>query len=74
MKNFVTNTSITASIKIFPTGLDLINSLLQDHENAIHNLNKAIQDCNENNTGTINFLMALTKDHQTIAYTLRKAY
>ena len=74
MKNFVTNTSITASIEIFPTGLDLIKRLLQDHENAIYNLNKAIQFCNDNNTGTINFLMALIKDHQTIAYTLRMAY
>jgi len=74
MKNFITNTSISDSIEIFPTGLDLINRLLQDHENAIHNLNKAIQVCNDNNTGTISFLMALIKDHQTIAYTLRKAY
>ena len=74
MKNFLADTSISASKDILPTGLEFIKQLLHHHETAIDNLKKAIQACKDNNTGTINFLMALIKDHETIACTLRKAY
>ena len=52
----------------------VLKELLLDHESVIIQLRKNIQDCDEkeNDAGTADFLTKLIKEHETIAWVLRR--
>ena len=52
----------------------MLKELLKDHEAVIVQLRKNIDDCDEkySDIGTADFLTDLMKEHETIAWTLRR--
>ncbi len=58
----------------YPSSKEMIKELLTDHETIIVILRKDIDDCTEKykDAGTTDFLTGLLKQHETIAWTLRR--
>lgn len=52
----------------------MIKDLLKDHEIVIIHLRKSIDDCDEKfgDKGTADFLTGLMREHETLAWTLRR--
>jgi starvation-inducible DNA-binding protein len=52
----------------------MIKELLKDHETVIVHLRKDIDECDEKfgDKGTADFLTDLIKEHETLAWTLRR--
>lgn len=60
----------------YPSSKEMIRELLEDHETIIVQLRKFVDDCNEKykDAGTTDFLTGLMKEHETIAWTLRRYF
>lgn len=60
----------------YPSSKEMIKELLIDHETIIVMLRKAVEDCTEKykDAGTTDFLTGLLKEHETIAWTLRRYF
>lgn len=58
----------------YPSSKEMIFELLQDHEAAIIDLRKSIDNCAEkfNDAGTADFLTSQMEAHETLAWTLRR--
>ncbi len=74
MQEFLEMTSLKESPGKYPVQKEMIKELLQDHESVIINLRKFIDDCEEKykDKGSSDFLTGLMKEHETIAWTLRR--
>lgn len=60
----------------YPSSKEMIKELLIDHETIIVMLRKSVEDCTEKykDAGTTDFLTGLLKEHETIAWTLRRYF
>jgi len=58
----------------YPSQKEMITELLKDHESVIIALRKGIDGCDEkfNDKGTADFLTDLIREHETLAWTLRR--
>jgi starvation-inducible DNA-binding protein len=74
MKEFLSLTSLKEAAGKYPTRMDMIKELLNDHETVIKALRKGIDDCDKkySDAGTADFLTGLMEQHETIAWTLRR--
>jgi starvation-inducible DNA-binding protein len=74
LKEFLDMTSLKESPGKYPSQKEMLNELLADHESVIVQLRKHIKDCDEkyDDIGTSDFLTDLIKEHETIAWTLRR--
>jgi starvation-inducible DNA-binding protein len=74
MQEFLQLTSLKESPGKYPAQKEMIKELQQDHETIIKQLRDHITDCDEkyNDIGTSDFLTDLLKEHETIAWKLRR--
>jgi starvation-inducible DNA-binding protein len=74
MSEFSKLCSIKESPGKYASSKEDIKELLDDHETVIIELRKNIEDCAEKNkdAGTADFFTALMKQHETIAWVLRR--
>lgn len=74
LQEFLQMTTLKESPGKYPSQKEMISELLKDHEAVIIQLRKNIDDCDEKygDTGTSDFLTDLIKQHETIAWTLRR--
>ncbi len=57
----------------YPNRMKMIEELLEDHETLTKELREDVEKCDENgDAGTTDFLTAIMKQHETIAWTLRR--
>ena len=74
MQEFLQLASLKESPGKYPSQKEMLLELLRDHEAVIIQLRKNIDDCDKkyNDIGTSDFLTDLMKEHETIAWTLRR--
>jgi starvation-inducible DNA-binding protein len=74
MEEFLQLGSLKEAPGKYPGQLQMIRELLNDHESVIVQLRKYSDDCDEkyNDKVTADFLIDLVKEHETIAWTLRR--
>ncbi len=74
MSEFLQTASLKESPGKYPAQTDMIKELLKDHESVIISLRKGIDDCDEkfSDKGTADFLTDLIREHETLAWTLRR--
>lgn len=74
MTEFAKLASIKEKPGIYSSSKDTLNELLHDHETITIELRKDIEDCEEKHkdAGTTDFLTGLLKQHETIAWVLRR--
>ncbi|MEO5947470.1 MAG: DNA starvation/stationary phase protection protein [Chitinophagaceae bacterium] len=74
MKEFLQLATLKESPGKYPAQKEMIKELLQDHEAVTKQLRTYIKDTDEkyNDIGTSDFLTGLIKEHETIAWTLRR--
>jgi starvation-inducible DNA-binding protein len=74
MTEFIKHATLQESPGKYPDQSAMIKELLADHETVISSLRKAIDDCAEKykDALTADFLTDLARDHETIAWTLRR--
>lgn len=74
MQEFLQSGSLKEAPGKYPSRNDMIKQLHADHETVIVQLRKNIGDCDEkyHDIGTSDFLTDLMKEHETIAWTLRR--
>ena len=74
MQEFLEMTSLKESPGRYPSQKEMIRELLKDHEAVIVQVRKFIDECDEKygDIGTADFLTDLLKEHETIAWTLRR--
>lgn len=74
LKEFSQLASLKESPGKYPDQTGMLKELLGDHETVIKALRKNIDDCEDKfkDKGTSDFLTGLMKDHETIAWTLRR--
>ena len=75
-KEFLDNTSLKESPGKYPAREAMLKELLSDHETVIKALRKFIDECDDKykDAGTADFLTNLMKEHETIAWTLRRYF
>lgn len=73
MAQFVEMTRLKESPDEYPVRLKMIEELLKDHETVIKAIREDVEKCDESgDAGTTDFLTAIMKQHETIAWTLRR--
>lgn len=73
MAQFVEMTRLKESPHEYPVRLKMIEELLKDHETVIKAIREDVEKCDESgDAGTTDFLTAIMKQHETIAWTLRR--
>lgn len=74
MAEFLATASLKEAPGKYPAQTDMIKELLKDHETVIIFLRKGIDDCDEKykDKGTADFLTDLIREHETLAWTLRR--
>ena len=74
MEEFLKLGSLKETPGKYPGQLQMIRELLNDHESVIVQLRKYSDECDEkyNDKVTSDFLIDLVKEHETIAWTLRR--
>ena len=74
MSEYLKLSSIKESPGVYLSPKDMIRELLADHEGAIIQLRKNIDECVEKNkdAGTADFLTGLMESHETTAWILRR--
>ena len=73
MTQFVEMTRLKESPDEYPVRMKMIEELLKDHETVIKAIRENVEKCDENgDAGTTDFLTAIMKQHETIAWTLRR--
>jgi starvation-inducible DNA-binding protein len=76
MQEFLQKTSLKESPGKYPSQQEMIKELLKDHETVIVMLRKNIDDADEKfeDKGTADFLTDLLREHETLAWTLRRYF
>lgn len=74
MKEFAEYTHLKEFPGRYPSSKEMLKELLNDHESCIVELRKGIDSCDEKfeDKGTADFLTDLIREHETIAWTLRR--
>ncbi len=73
MKEFSEQTRLEESPNVYPSQKEMLKELLGDHESIIIELRKDIDACEKNkDAGTTDFLTGIMKQHETIAWVLRR--
>ncbi len=74
MKEFLDLGNIKESPGKYPDQKSMLAELLKDHESVIIALRKNVDECDEKlgDAGTTDFMTNLMKQHETIAWTLRR--
>lgn len=74
MTEFLKHATLQEAPGKYPDQAAMIKELLSDHEMVISSLRKAIDDCSEKykDALTADFLTDLAREHETIAWTLRR--
>lgn len=73
MKEFAQLTRLKESPDKYPSQKDMLKELLDDHEKLIVELRKDIDTCDKiKDAGTTDFLTGIMKQHETIAWVLRR--
>ncbi len=75
-QEFLEHSSIKEAPGKYPVKDAMLKELLTDHESVIKSLRKFIDECDEKHgdMGTSDFLTDLIKEHETIAWTLRRYF
>ena len=73
-KEFSKHTQLTENPGNNPNSGEMVKELLSDHETVIKSLRKAIDEVDEKHSdaGTADFLTDLIREHETMAWTLRR--
>ena len=76
MQEFLNKTSLKESPGKYPTQEEMLKELLADNESIIVQLRKNINDSEEKfeDKGTADFLTDLLREHETLAWTLRRYF
>jgi starvation-inducible DNA-binding protein len=76
LTEFTAHASLKESPGKYPDKNGMLKELLTDHESVIKSLRKWIGECDEKyqDAGTADFLTGLMKEHETIAWTLRRYF
>lgn len=74
MTEFLKAATLKESPGKYPSQIEMIKELLKDHESVVIALRKGIDDCDEKyeDKGTADFLTDLIRQHETLAWTLRR--
>ena len=73
MTQFVEMTRLKESPDEYPPRMKMIEELLKDHETVIKAIREDVEKCDESgDAGTTDFLTAIMKQHETVAWTLRR--
>lgn len=73
MKEFLDKTNLKEAPNVYPNQKEMITELLSDHETIIKSLRDDIEKCDElNDAGSADFLTGLLKQHEKIAWVLRR--
>ncbi|MFY7732990.1 MAG: Dps family protein [Bacteroidia bacterium] len=74
MHEFANLTRLKESPNKYPNQKDMMKELLEDYETLIVEIRKDIETCNEKNkdAGTVDFLTAVMKQHESTAWVLRR--
>ncbi|MEY4541328.1 MAG: starvation-inducible DNA-binding protein [Bacteroidota bacterium] len=73
MTQFIEMTRLKESPDEYPVRMKMIEELLHDHETVIKAIREDVEKCDESgDAGTTDFLTAIMKQHETIAWTLRR--
>lgn len=73
MSQFLEITRLKESPSEYPARMKMIEELLADNETIIKSIRKDVEECDESgDAGTTDFLTAIMKQHETIAWTLRR--
>lgn len=74
MTEFLEIASLKEEPGNYPSQTEMIKELLKDHETIILFLRKSIDECDEkfSDKGTADFLTDLIREHETMAWTLRR--
>lgn len=74
LKEFLERATLSESPGKYPTSKEMLKELLEDHETCIKSLRKQIKECDEQfeDAGTADFLTDMLKEHETIAWKLRR--
>ncbi len=75
-EEFIKHTSLSEAPGKYPDRNGMLKELLTDHESVIKALRKFIDECDNTyeDAGTADFLTDLIKEHETIAWTLRRYF
>lgn len=75
-KEFLEHASVKETPGKIPDKQGMLKELLGDHESVIKALRKFIDECDDKygDAGTADFLTDLIKEHETIAWTLRRYF
>lgn len=76
MQEFLQLATLKESPGKYPAQKEMIRELLKDHEAVVVQVRKYIDECDEKygDMGTADFLTDLIKEHETIAWTLRRYF
>lgn len=73
MNQFLEITRLKEWPNEYPTRMKMIEELLEDNETIIKSVRDDVDKCDESgDAGTTDFLTAIMKQHETIAWTLRR--
>jgi len=74
MQEFLQHSSLKEAPGKYPDQKEMLSELLKDHEAVVTQLRKNIDDCDEKygDKGTADFLTDLIREHETIAWTVRR--
>ena len=74
MQEFLQMATLKEAPGKYPSQPEMLKELLNDHEAVIVQVRKFIDDCDDKyeDKGTSDFLTDLLKEHETIAWTLRR--
>ena len=74
MMEFLKNASLKETPGKYPSQKEMLKELLKDHEAVIVQLRKSIDKCDEEfkDIGTADFLTDLIREHETMAWKLRR--
>ena len=74
MQEFIKMSSLKETAGKYPSQQEMLKELLGDHEQIIKSLREYVDECDEKygDMGTSDFLVDLLKEHETLAWTLRR--
>jgi len=74
MQEFLKMGTLKESPGKYPSQGEMLKELLDDHEQIIKGLREYVDECDEKygDMGTSDFLVDLLKEHETLAWTLRR--
>lgn len=74
MAEFIEQSPLKETPGKYPTSMEMVKELLKDHETVIKALRDGAEKCDEEykDAGTADFLIDLMKEHETMAWKLRR--